>query len=243
MMYRPAVFVARLVAIGLVVSGLWSSVASAAPSDAIEDLKLALALPLEARLKALNLEEAHSIGTFKKVIFDKNELLEVRWRAVTAFGRLKPLEARPVLETCLQSSEWYLRNAAVLVLPYQEREWALMKARGLLQDSAVVVRSSAVDVLAHLGAVEAEEDLWKSLNAKENFKKGQSLWVRKKIAQTLEKFVQKKSEPRLRLLLSDDDRSVQAVAVNALNKIYGRSLSASEWITTAQTPDQDRAQE
>lgn len=155
----------------------------------------------------------------EKVAFDRQKSLEVRWRAVTVLGRVHAKNSQSMLEKALHSREWFMRNAALVVLPYGDRKWARSWAEKLLSDPALVVRTAAVQALRQLHATESRMLLWKKLNDRENFHRGQPLWVRRHIIETLEQFSNSEDENRFKLAINDQDAEVRVVAQRAFQKI------------------------
>lgn len=154
-----------------------------------------------------------------EIAFEKKEPLTIRWKALVTLGRLDPKYAEADLEKALKSPEWFMRNAALVVVPYGDREWAIKKARVAIHDPALVVRTAAVKVLADVRAREASPLLWEKMNATENFRRGESLWIRPIISEALTAMARKEDKASFTKLLSDRDPRVQAQAKVALNKI------------------------
>lgn len=155
----------------------------------------------------------------KLTAFDQKKLLEIRWRAVTTLGRAYAYKSKGLLEKAMLSREWFMRNAALVVLPYNDRDWARSWAEKLLSDPALVVRTAAVQVLRQLHATESRMLLWQKLSDRENFHRGQPLWIRRHIIETLEQFSNIEDEDRFKLAKEDLDVEVKSVAERAFNKI------------------------
>ncbi len=212
---------------------LWGTIHSlrAAPLQSPEtNTEMALKLPLENRLRIFKTQGPSAVEDLKKIAFDETQSLDERWRAITVTGRVFPMEGREVLEQAMESKQWYLRNAAVISLKYSHRDWAITKAQALLNDPALVVRTSAVNTLKELGAIEAESLLWEKLYAAENFRNGQSLWIRKHIAEALVKFARNGQESSFMKMLRDDDKSLHESAVIALNRLSGKDNTRDQWL-------------
>lgn len=211
----------------LVVSHVaWAAVPSRVKMEGI------LRQPLENRIESLSQKNSQSREQLEQLAFDSSQRLDTRWRAVTALGRVYPKESRPTLEKALRSPEWFMRNAALVVLPYADRSWAVNWARVLVHDPALVVRTAAVQVIRKLRATEAEALLWEKLYSSENFRGGQSLWIRRHILETLKEFnstpgqnpVQAKAKAaQFRAVLQDKDTSLHALAKSALQKIESKN--------------------
>lgn len=154
-----------------------------------------------------------------EIAFEKTENLETRWDALVTLGRLDPAYAQPHLDKALISSDWFMRNAALVVTPYGERAWAIKQARLALHDPALVVRTAAVQALAELRAIEAKTSLWEKMSSSENFKRGESLWIRPIIANTLALMADVKDKASFQALLKDKDPQVKNIAITTLAKL------------------------
>lgn len=187
-------------------------------------LALASVSKVESNLES-NLESKAELQHLEKVAFDRQSSLESRWRAVTKLGRIYAKKSQGTLERAMQSQEWFMRNAALVVLPYGERNWARSWAERLLSDSALVVRTAAVQALRQLHSTESRMLLWEKLNNRENFHRGQPLWVRRHIIETLEQFSNLEDQDRFNIAKKDQDAEVRLVAERASQKIASRNTT------------------
>lgn len=220
-----------LIASFIMVFSFSASAAITKSANSNSDAAMALKLPLENRVRVFQAQGASAITDLEEVAFDTKQSLADRWRAITVIARVFPEEGQAVLERAMQSPEWFLRNAAAVGLKFGPRAWAIKWARILMHDPALVVRTSAVEVLQALGAIEAEDLLWEKLYASENYSKGQSLWIRRHIAQTLSKFARPGQEAAFQKMLNDKDASLHPVALKALNRLAGIEKPRSEWLS------------
>ncbi len=185
----------------------------------------ALKLPMDNRLQALRAHGARAVNELAEMSFDRNRPLQVRWRALTALPYLDRDIGTRTIEKALKSDEWYLRNAATVALPALERAYALELSAQLLSDPALVVRTAAAQNILRLGGKEKEALLWEKLNAKENFRNGESLWVRRHIAKALAEFAKSGAEAKFVSLLSDQDARLHPFAIRGLERLTGRKLN------------------
>ena len=188
---------------------------------------MVLRLPVELRIPKIEKMGQKAFDGMVQIAFDSKEVLENRWRAITTLGRVFPRPSQPHLEKALQSKEWFMRNSAALVLRYGQRDWAVKWARVLMHDQALVVRTAAVDTLRVMRVSDAVPLLWEKIYSNENYKGGQSLWIRRQIAEALVDLDQSEVENFYRLL-SDKDRSVQLVAMTGLQKITKHKFTTHE---------------
>ncbi|MEQ1666331.1 MAG: HEAT repeat domain-containing protein [Bdellovibrionales bacterium] len=155
----------------------------------------------------------------QKVAFDTKNSMQLRWRTVTAYGKNYPNEAKPFLEKALKSPEWFMRNAAVLVLPYAERSWAISWLEKMMSDPALVVRTAAVQATEQMGGIELQSLLWTKLYSRENYHRSSSLWIRKHILETLSAFATTNDVDKFIQVLKDDDQNLHSVSLATLKKL------------------------
>lgn len=200
----------------------------------------AIRLPLDNRVQALKAQGRPVLERLYQLAFDRNKDLELRWRAITALPYLDKDIGLQAVEKALSGDEWYLRNAATLALPTLDRTYAVNKSGQLLSDPALVVRTAAAQNLLKLNGIEKESLLWEKLNSPQNFRKGQSLWVRKHIARALAAFAKAGSEQKFISLLADTDVRLHDSAVRGLERLSGlttpkklksRSEKQNFWLT------------
>ncbi len=200
---------------------------SSNPSTRTETL-VALGLPLENRIVSLRSEGAAGYKNLIALMNDDSAAMEARWRAVTAMGRIGGKLSLPELKQALHSKVWYLRNAALISSVQIDHVQALEWAKELLSDKALVVRSAAVDVISDLKDSKSKNILWQKLNSKENFRGKQSLWIRRKIVESLAQIEDKGSEQKFGALLSDRDESLYPAAIKALERLTQQKLGRQD---------------
>jgi HEAT repeat protein len=191
----------------------------AAPSAFTQEMKSFLKHSPSKRPMLYKTYGVRGKAALAEIAFEKTENLETRWDALVTLGRLDPKYAQVHLDKALVSSDWFMRNAALIVVSYGERNWAVKQARLALHDPALVVRTAAVQALAEMRAIEAKTTLWEKMNSSENFKRGESLWIRPIIANTLAVMADKKDQASFEALLKDKDPQVKNIAMATLNKI------------------------
>ncbi len=193
-------------------------------------LEGALRQPLSKRLQVIEKEGLHGQHELQKIAFNKAESLDTRWRAVTSYGRVYKNKSQKFLEHALRSPEWFMRNAALMVVSYADRTWAIKWSRLMLHDKALVVRTAAVQALRHMNATETQALLWEKLYSSENYRGGKSLWVRRHILEALEQFARPGQEASFISVLNDKDMSLHPIAVRTLSKLTSEKYtSAAGW--------------
>jgi hypothetical protein len=189
--------------------------------------KEALDLPISNRLQALESQGEQGYRNLVSIMFDEKMPMETRWRAVTAAGRLGGKQATPEIERALGRSEWYMRNAGLVAMAGVDPESAARWARKLISDKALVVRTAAVETIAELKDHASAALLWQKLYAKENYRRGQSLFVRRHIVETLAVLEPVGSEGKFVEVLSDKDTSLHPLAIFALEQMTKQRFNES----------------
>lgn len=191
----------------------------------VPDLIEALKLPTEQRIQTLQVEKSVLIPKLQALGLDNTQPLQVRWRALTSLGHMNNSKVWEMLESNLKQSEWFVRNASLIALQKGPRKRALNAAEKLMDDPALVVRTAAVQVISQLKGSEKSEILWKKLFSSENYRNGESLWIRKHIAQALSQFAKPGSQSHFRKMLEDSDPEIHEIAIATVERLMGQSLS------------------
>jgi len=190
-------------------------------SKSIEMTMTALRLPTEQRLEAIKLRGDESLENLIQIATKDQFSLSLRWKAVTAIGRVFPLRSKKILYGMTSSKEWYLRNAALIALQAAYAPLALKAALRLVRDKALVVRTAAVKIIEDLGSRRQARVLWGEINSPKNFRKGKSLWIRSHIMRAIAKTAGAGDELKLSQFIQDKDPQVQLWALYGLEKASG----------------------
>lgn len=160
-----------------------------------KNLYEALRLPRKNRL--MTLRGQHQVfDKLHEIALNEKLNLKLRWRAITTMGELSPVESKPYLEN-FSSKQWFLRNAAMIAISHADRPSAIKWAEKMLNDSSLMVRTSAVQTIKKIRGIELQDRLWEKLNHNQNFHRGKSLWIRKHIADVLAEFAIKGEEKEI----------------------------------------------
>lgn len=221
----------KLIAAALIIGGAQSAVAAVSPrsttasSGSLQGTKEALDLPLMERLAVLR-EQSGSYENLRQLMFSKSASMDTRWKAVTAFGRLGREKSKADLARAMKAPEWYMRNAALVSMATIDASEAVAWARRLMSDKALVVRSAAVDVIAQSHDAASTDLLWQKLYAKENYRKKQSLFIRRRIVEALGEMEQKGVESKFVAILQDKDVNLHEPAIEALERITKKQIGS-----------------
>lgn len=207
---------------------LISAQAFAAIPKMADSVRSSLDLPMSERVTTLRNQGPEGYKALTKIMFDDNETMAVRWKAVTAAARLGGDNAKPEIERALKSQTWYMRNAGLVAMRGIDRELALTWAVKLLTDKAVVVRAAAVEAIGDMGTQKQAPALWAQLNARESFKKGQSLYIRRGIVDALSKIEGQGRESAFIQVLNDEDVTLHQPAMRALERLSRKSFAPAD---------------
>ena len=193
-----------------------------------KDFRMILDLPLKNRNQTLSKYGRTGFMVLKYFVFSDKEAMPFRWKALTSLARLYPKQSRPVVEAALRSPKWFLRNAGLIAMEIISPRESVRWAANLLNDSALVVRTAAVNVIKKHKASQYKVQLLGKLNAPDSFYKNQSLWIRYHIASALADFCEPGEERMFISFLKDPDERLHSSAITALEKLTGKSFRSSD---------------
>lgn len=154
---------------------------------------------------------------------DKYSMTE-RWNAFMSYVQKENKNSMPEIKSALLSEDWFMRDAALKILPLVDAQVAKDQAQIILQkDKSLIVRTTAVDILKSLNDKASAKLLWEALKDKKNFRKKQSLWIRPRILTTLIAFEDKNYSEYIKLL-DDSDIRLQKLALFALEKFMNKKM-------------------
>jgi HEAT repeat protein len=184
----------------------------------------ALRLPPESRIAALVKQGVPGYRRLREIAFESEESLSIRWRALMSMALIGRELSLPEIEKGLQHKEWFLRSGSLKAMSRLNSEKSVSWARRLLDDKALVVRSTAVSVLKEQRDLKSGDLLWKKLNSKENYRGNVGLWIRQNIVSTLADFARREDVPKFMALLDGDDVSLHGSAILGLERITQQRL-------------------
>ncbi len=191
----------------------------------VHPVEMALTLPLKNRNEVLSNLGKGSFNELKAIASDKKKDMNLRWRAIVSLGMLYPLDAKSDLGTWVHSKKWFVRNASVIALSHGDHNFLISKLKVLINDPSLVVRTSVVQVIDKLKLTSLKPILWKKLYAKENYRKNESLWIRKHIVRALSHMAHKREAQKFIRVLTDKDESLLPYALKALNRAVSRRVA------------------
>lgn len=200
---------------------LISQVSFAAIPKKSLSVESALRLPAEERVSLLRRIGPKSYRDLHAVAFDPARPYDIRWRAVVSMAWLGGKESVVDLEKALDSNDWFMRDAALKGMEKIDRSKTSEWAKKLLGDPALVVRSAAVQIIQDMHDVSAESALWEKIDAPENFRGEQSLFIRRQMLAALADITAKGNEDKFAKYLTDKDKTLHMVAVEGIERATG----------------------
>jgi len=164
----------------------------------------------------------------RKIAFRNDSDLQVRWRALVLAARLMGSQIKEDITSASKSNDWFMRSASMMAANEISHDEGALLARRLVNDKALVVRSAAVDILGQTGEGSDRVLLWNIIRDPINVRKGQSLWIRSQALQLLSRSPQKKEISNFISLLKENDLELQAIAIQALEKVSDFQFGSSQ---------------
>jgi len=180
--------------------------------------------PLKQRIQSLRQQGDSGYNNLNKMAFSKELHMSIRWRALTSMAILRGKKSLPELIRAVELPAWFMRNAALIGMQRADLNEAKRWARKLLDDKALIVRSAAVRNIKKLNDRRSSTKLWQTLNNKNNYYNGRSLFIRRQIVETLGQLSRHGEEKKFIKILYDTDPRLYAPAIAALERLTGHQF-------------------
>lgn len=209
--------------------------ANAAVKTAVDDVKVIESLrgPHEVAVNQVRAMGGSAIEKLKQVSFDNKLPIKTRWRAFMVFTDVAGVQSLPQVKQALVSDTWFMRSAGLLAMQKIDRQGAKKWAFKILsRDPALMVRMKALEVLEDDSSPKVRQLFWEKIYSQDSSYRNQSLFIRKDIAKILVKDPKKMERDQWVKLLHEQDRDLQAIAGQALAKIFDnpeRGAEVSFW--------------
>ena len=179
---------------------------------------------MAARMSNLAAMGPESYKQLRKIAFDGNYSSEVRAKAFQSLVTLGQGQAQPEIEKAIDHQDWFLRTIALVA------QWSLDNRKGriaakrlLLEDRALMVRASALERLEQEteGGTRLRDVYVTALEDPKNFHRGQSLWLRPRIAKALINLSETPGRKHFEVLLRDPDPTIRQMTLEHLRASQG----------------------
>lgn len=161
---------------------------------------------------------------------DSKQNMNTRWSALFKAAHFSEAQDLIQLKKFLKSKEWYMRNAAILALQKINPVEAVIEAKMLLNDKALVVRSAAVDIISRNLNSENKKILIEEMGKSYNFHKQKGLWIRKQILQNIATTADIQDRDIFAKALFDSDSEISEISANVLEKITGQQIDKANFV-------------
>jgi len=144
-----------------------------------------------------------------------------RWVSARALGHIGGKAATQALLDGLRAPEFFVRIAAASGLGVLKGDEARMALEEALFDPSMEVKCTAADGLTEIGHTASSLPLARALNSPDSFHRGRSLPVRAHLVIALGRTGGETAIEALIGVLDDDDDSLRAMAIKALEEATG----------------------
>ncbi len=166
----------------------------------------------------------------------KNSALPMsqRWDALIQASELAEGDQIKEVLSFSKNKDWFMRNALLVALDKAGNDLVYDKAKDLVSDKALVVRSAAVDVLNRLESAEVRKLLLDEVNKSYNFVNGKSLWIRSQIMKAMIKKPNSNEMSTYAKLVFDKDIEIAELSSQALERLSKVRFDGKEKIKSWQ---------
>jgi hypothetical protein len=167
--------------------------------------------------------------------------MSARWKALLSAAENANSEQFQLIIGFSKDKDWFMRNATLIALEKMGTDVVFDKAKELLTDKALVVRSAAADILIRLKSPDVRQMFSDEISKNYNFNGKTSLWIRPQMM----RFLVENPIPAERSFfvksLFEKDQQMALLSVEALQKLTqvrfsGKTQSEviSKWKSYAQ---------
>ncbi len=166
----------------------------------------------------------------------KNSALPMsqRWDALIQASELAEGDQIKEVLSFSKNKDWFMRNALLVALDKADNDLVYDKAKDLVSDKALVVRSAAVDVLNRLESAEVRKLLLDEVSKSYNFVNGKSLWIRSQIMKSMIKKPNQSEMSTYAKLIFDKDIEIAELSSQALERLSKVRFEGKEKIKSWQ---------
>ena len=160
-----------------------------------------------------------------RILQSEAEKDELRWASLFGVARFAGKRSYGLLKKYAEHKSWLMRDASLRVMAALGAQELRPTVERALKDKALVVRTTAVDVIGHMKLKASAPLLVEALFDPANYRKDHPLWIHGHILQVLREFKYEAAMPRLvELLEAKKDSKLRAQVVATLETITGRDF-------------------
>ena len=154
--------------------------------------------------------------------------MSARWKALLAAAELANADQIQKVLAFSKDKDWFMRNATLIALEKIESDIVYDKAKELMTDKALVVRSAAVEVLSRLSDSSVRRIFSAEMTKKYNFNGKTSLWIRPQMMKYLAQKPVEEDKAYFMQFINDSDTQVSLYSIQALEKLTNVRFSGKD---------------
>ncbi len=190
---------------------------------------------------ALPENETTSFDAQYKLAKNINLPMSSRWKALLQASEIAEGDQLAKVMAFSKDKDWFMRNALLVALDKMGTDIVYDRAKELLTDKSLVVRSAAADILIRLNNTDVRRIFSEELSKKYNFNGSASLWIRPQMLKHLVENPSAEERGFFVQILHEKDQQMAAISTQALEKLTGIRFSGktkteiiSQWKSYAQ---------
>jgi hypothetical protein len=142
-----------------------------------------------------------------------------RWKALLLASENATTQQIPQILEFSKDKDWFMRNATLVALEKMGTDIVYDKAKEMISDKALVVRSASAEILIKLNSVDVRRIFSEELSKKYNFNGSNSLWIRPQMMKFLVEAPTADERGFFVKYLFEKDQQMALFSVEALQKL------------------------
>lgn len=157
---------------------------------------------------------------------NEQERDELRWASLFGIARMTGKQGLKVIGKFTTNRSWLMRDASLKVFAALDAKEMAPQIETALKDPALVVRTTAVDVIGHLKLHASAPKLIEALFDPLNYRREKPLWIHNHILATLRELRYTEASQKLvELLEAKKDHDLRGQIVATLESLTGKNFS------------------
>lgn len=204
---------------------------------------LIVLITLSSLVATASLPESEINNFEAQYILAKNTALPMssRWKALLLAAESADGSQIQKIIAFAKDKDWFMRNATLVALEKIGTDLVYDKAKELISDKSLVVRSASADILIRLDNTDVRRIFSEELTKKYNFNGQASLWIRPQMLSHLAEKPLAQEKTFFVQFLHEKDSKMALIGIEALQKLTDVRFSGknekeiiSQWKSYAQ---------